>query len=167
MIAWIAALVAAYLVGFFVLPYFVLPFVRKEPVPSRLPRQLEEAIQQLERTSKNQYEYVRDCAEFILSANHCGRIKTLTRVDLAFERDLRELLKRRGFMHCHHLNHLMRVMLVRSRFFTDEHVRIRSSLVNCTLHQYLQVRMSGQWYDVDLGGDCMKVPLGRHAWGFR
>ncbi len=164
---WLVGLIALYILVFFVLTPRIIPFMRKESLPTRIPRALEEAIAQIEKDSKTPFEFIKGCSEYILSTAHCGRVITLARVDLAFERDTKKLLARRGFMHCHHLNHLMRLMLARSSLFTDEDIRLKLTFLNFNIHQYLQVKVAGQWYDVDLGGDHMGVPLGKHAWLFR
>ncbi len=164
---WLLILVALYVLLFFVIVPLVVPFMRKEPLPARIPKQLEDAIAQMESQSKTPYEYIKQCSHYLLSQNHGGRFATVIRVQSLFERDVRTLLSRRGFMHCTQLNHLMRILLVRSKFFTDDDIRLQHTFVNFNIHQYLQVRVAGQWYDVDLAGDWMGVPLGRHAWGFR
>lgn len=164
---WLAGVMGLYVFLFFVFAPRVVPFMRKEPLPSRIPRALEESIARIEKQSQTPYEFIKGCAEYMLSTVHGGRVVTLKKVHLAFERDTKALLARRGFMHCHHLNHLTRLMLARSSLFSDEDIRLRLTFLNFNIHQYLQVRVAGQWYDVDLGADHMGVPLGRHAWLFR
>ena len=146
---------------------YVIPFARKKPLPSRLPRQLEESVELLNKKSRTPYEYIVNARDLTLSVNHGGRFKAVGRVHLAFQRELSVLLRRRGFMHCTQLNHLMRILLAKSKFFSDDDIRLRTTVVNLFFHQYLQVRVAGQWYDVDLVGDWMGVPLGKHVWGFR
>jgi len=164
---WFVGVVTVYVLSFFVVAPRVIPFMRKEPLPTRIPKALEDAIAQIEKESKTPYEFIKGCSEYILSTVHCGRAITLLKVHLAFERDTKKLLARRGFMHCHHLNHLMRLMLARSSFFSDTDIRLRRTFLNGNVHQYLTVRVAGQWYSVDLGGDHMGVPLGKYAWGLR
>ena len=164
---WVLIGIAAYFFLVFVVSPFIIPFLRRESLPSRIPKEMQEAIHLVEKDAKSPFEYVKACAEYILSTNHCGRLATVRRLDLAFQRDLRTLWKRPGFMHCTHLNHLMRVMLAFSKFFTDDDIQLRRTFVNFNIHQYVQVKIAGQWYDVDLGGDWMGVPLGKHVWGFR
>ena len=144
----------------------VVPFMRKKPI-GRVPREVDEVVKRLERRSKTPHDYIRECADHILSDKHCARIKAFFIFPRALERNLSVLFKRRGFLHCNHLNQLMRVMLARSKFFSDDDIRIRTVFLNFFVHQYLQVRVAGQWYDVDLGADHFGIPLGKHAWGFR
>lgn len=164
---WLVGFITLYVLVVFVITPHIVPFLRKKTLPTRIPRQLEKAIAQIEKESSTPYEFIKGCAEYILSTLHGGRITTLVRLDLAFERDTKTLLSRRGFMHCHHLNHLLRLMLARSSLFSDEDIRLRLTFLNFNVHQYLQVNVAGQWYDVDLGADHIGVPLGKHAWFFR
>lgn len=163
----LAALVTLYLVVFFVLAPRIIPFMRKQSLPTRIPQSFQDAIDQIERDANTPYEFIKGCSHYLLSGASGGRVITLLRLDLAFETDTKKLLARRGFMHCHHLNHLLRIMLAKSKFFSDEDIRLRRTFLNFNLHQYVQVCVAGQWYDVDLAADHMGVPLGKHAWLFR
>lgn len=152
---------------YWILVITIIPFYKKEPIPSRLPRQVEHAITQLEKDSSNSYEYLRNSMDYLLSTVSSQRIKTITRLNLAFEKSLAKLFRRRGFMHCTQLVYLLRVLLVRSKFFDDDTVRNKIVFLNFVPHIYLQVKIAGQWYDADPGADQFGIPLGNHAWGFR
>jgi hypothetical protein len=165
---WLFTLFVAWVVLAFVLPYFFLPYIRKEPLPTRFPRELEEACAQLARQHETPFEYIKYAVVYVLSQNSSSRWQGLVRVREAFESDVRVLLRKSGFMHSHHLCYLVRVLLSKSPFFSDaEDIRMRYTLLNLRIHPYLQVRVAGQWFDVDVAGRWWGVSLGSHAWGFR
>lgn len=167
MVAWPFVILGLWVFFAFVLPPLVLPYMRKRPLPTRFPRQLEQACEQLSSQHDRPYDYLQHAVVYLLSQNHADRLRGIFEFHKAFETDVRSLLERRGFMHAHHLSHLMRIMLSKSPFASDADIRIRYTFLNFRIHHYLQVRVAGQWYDVDVSGYWWGVPLGSHAWGFR
>lgn len=160
-------LLVAWLVLAWIIPFFFWPYVRKQPLPTRFPRELEDAYEQLSELHSTPYEYIHHASEYLLSQNSASRLRGVFLFRQAFETDAKRLLARSGFLHTHHLIYLMRVLLSKSSFFSDAEIRIRYVFLNFRLHYYLQVKVAGQWFDVDVAGLCWGVPLGSHAWGFR
>lgn len=160
---WPGILLVVWMVVAFVFPYLALPFVRREPLPSRFPRDLEEACEQLSNASATPYEFIKESTDYLLSQHRPSRVSALFFWREAFEADMRVLLRRRGFLHSNHLSHLMRVLMSKSQFFSDSDIRLRYTILNFRLHHYLQVKVAGQWFDVDVAGVAWGVSLGRHA----
>lgn len=161
MIWWI--LLGAYILIFLLGPYVTYPFMRRITVPSRIPTTIRDAVKQLERESKNEYDFLKNTSRHLLSTGHGSRFKTFLRPQLAYETNLFRLYKRPGFMHSHQLNYLFVVMLCHSKYFTRDRIRTKLTWLNFTVHQYVQVNIAGQWYDVDLWADSLGVDLGKHA----
>lgn len=162
----LAAVLLAYVLVTFVLVPRIVPLMGRSELPARIPQQLSEAAKQLASETRTKYELVQAAAYYLLSQNHGGRFSALMHARLAFESHVSKLLRREGFMHAHHLNYLLRILLVESGRIPNEDIRTRVTFFNFQAHEYLQVRIAGQWYDVDLAAEFFHVPLGRHAWGF-
>jgi hypothetical protein len=163
----VAVLLVAYLLTCYVIPYYLVPHMRPKPLPARIPAHLKQAIAQIEKNSKHPHNHIKGCADYILSQNHSHRAGTLIHLPAAFEADANTLIKREGYMHGHHLTYLMRLMLAKSPFFTEADLRVRYTTLNGLIHPYLQARVAGQWYDIDLVGVSRGLSLGKVAWGIR
>ncbi len=105
----------------------------------------------------------------LLSRKYRGyRIKTYLRFWELGVTDTEQLWARSGFLHCTHMNRLLRVLLVDSGHFTDEEIITRWTLVwGLSPHQYSVISMqSGDKVFVDIWGKAYGVPFGNYAHGF-
>lgn len=164
---WLISVFALWFLVAWIIPFFALPFMRKQSLPNRFPRDLEQAAYQLVKRHEVPIEYICGSCEYLLSQNYSRSFVGLFYVGEAFENDVRSLLERRGFMHSHQLCYLMRVLLSKSSFASDADIRMRYTFLNFHIHPYLEVRVVGQWYAVDVAGYSRGVSLGRYGRGFR
>ncbi len=97
------------------------------------------------------------------------RILTFLRLDRWFVSDLAMLWGIKGFLHCHQMNYLLRVLLIASGQFTPEAITVKWTQVwFVSPHQYLVVTLeNGEKIEVDLWGKTYGVPFGSHAHGFQ
>lgn len=105
-----------------------------------------------------------------LGAKYRGyRILTALRLDRFFIRDIEQLWNLHGFLHCNHMNYLLRTVLVASRKFTER--EIESCWTQIWLfspHQYLKIHLhAGSVYEIDLWGKAYGIPFGSHAHGLK
>lgn len=143
-----------------------LDLFSKTPIPDVLPDEMRETISDISNSSDK-----KDClkkAYGILAAKYRGyKIKTYTKLFEIFLRDLAALWGRSGFLHCTNINYLLRILLVKSGFFTDDDIRLRWTLVwYISPHQYVQVKVGNQWINVDIWAHAYGVKLGDYARGF-
>lgn len=105
-----------------------------------------------------------DKAYKFLSTKYVGhRIETYLYLWRVFE-SLERSWKRTGFVHCTTMNRFLRKFLLESSHFTKDEIRFRWTLVwSFSPHEYVQVKLDGKWFDVDLWGAHHGIPLGRHA----
>lgn len=96
------------------------------------------------------------------------RLFTFLRLDRFFIRNIEKLWELHGFLHCNHMNYLLRTVLVASRKFGV--ADIESCWTQIWLfspHQYLKVRLQdGSQVEVDLWGKSYGIALGDYAHGF-
>lgn len=85
----------------------------------------------------------------------------------AFEHDPNKLWERRGFMHCTHQNFLLRTLLVKSGWFSEDEIGVGYTRVwHVSPHQYLKIRINGKTIAADPWNSRFGVPLGYYATGF-
>lgn len=95
------------------------------------------------------------------------RTLTFLRLDRFLVRSLEKLWSLHGFLHCHHMNYLLRTILVASEKFAPKDIEACwTQIWLFSPHQYLKVHLhSGEMLEVDLWGKNHGIRLGDHAHG--
>ncbi|MGB2791220.1 MAG: hypothetical protein WBC29_01570 [Candidatus Moraniibacteriota bacterium] len=105
-----------------------------------------------------------------LSKKYRGfRMLTFFRLDRFLITNISTLWKIRGFLHCNHLNYLLRTLLVTSKkFFPTDIEACWTQIWLFSPHQYLNIKLSnGMILSIDLWGKVYGIPFGKHAHGFQ
>ncbi len=105
-----------------------------------------------------------------LSKRYRGyRLLTFLRLDRFLMSDIDELWKKDGFLHCHHMNYLLRTLLLASGKFALEEIEARwTQIWLFSPHQYLAVTLeNGSVVETDLWGRVYGIPFGCHAHGLQ
>ena len=136
--------------------------------PAEVPNEVREAIADLESKTADQQAYLQAVYDLVLEKTlhqwQHTRFKAGTRIYRIMVRDLKEIWSTPGFIYCGPINFAVFVLLVKSRYFTEQDIRVRHVFLNFVPHQYLQVKVGDKWTDVDLAGSGIrKKPLGTHA----
>lgn len=141
-------------------------FFSKTPVPETLPEEMQRVIDGLKK-SENKKECLKKVYAILNEKYHGDRLKTYPKIFSIFTRDPNKLWKRNGFLHCTNFDYLARIFLIKSGFFQEEALKLRWTLIwYLSPHQYLQVRIDGEWIDIDIWARVYGIPLGDHAHGF-
>jgi len=152
-------LVLAYLLVVWVGIRLIVPYFgyRKDQLPQEIPPVLEQLIQQFSNDSANDFDFLEKTYEYITSKYKGSRIKTITNFWRAFQNPVNA---KAGFLPCNSQNYLLRLMLVKSGRFTENHIQVRVVPLNFFIHQYLRVNIDGQWINVDPWSRFLNIKLG-------
>ena len=138
------------------------------PIPSHLPTEIQIVCNDL-RAEKNQEAALQKAYELL--SLRFGSSKWLTYVLLwrIFDRNLHRIWQRTEFLHCTHMNWLLKILLVRSGWFAEDDITERWTILSgFSPHQYVRVRLKdGRSIAVDVWGRTYGVPLGKYAHGFK
>ena len=117
---------------------------------------------------KSQKEALRFAYEMLSKKYRGYRLMTFFRLDRLFLSDLATLWKNEGFLQCHHMNYLLRTLLVVSgQFSADDIESCWTRIWFVSPHQYLVVTFNdGTKVEVDLWARVYGIPFGAHAHGF-
>jgi hypothetical protein len=142
-------------------------FLSKTKVPEKIPKGMQEAILHL-KSCKNQWDCLEKAHGIMAQKYHGEHFGTFLKFPKIFESDLEKMWSRSGFMHCHNLNFLMRILLVRSGFFQNDKIENKWTTIWLIFpHQYLRVKLkNGETTEVDVWGAAHGIRLGDHAYGF-
>ncbi|MEA2007194.1 MAG: hypothetical protein U9O20_03500 [Patescibacteria group bacterium] len=139
-------------------------FLSKTKIPNKIPKNMRRVVERLKK-AKNQKQCLRMAHE-AMSQRYFGRhMRTITHPLPIFSMDASKLWNTKGFMHCHNINWLLRILLVKSGFFKNRNIVNHWTVVWVTSpHQYLRIKMDdGVCVNVDVWGATFGVKLGQHA----
>ncbi|MEW6610493.1 MAG: hypothetical protein AB1352_02620 [Patescibacteria group bacterium] len=141
---------------------------KKEPIPEKLPVDMMKVVEELKRC-QNQDECLQRAYDILTTKYRGYKFRTYTRFWEMFETDLDKLWARSGFLHCHLMDYLMRVLLVKSGWFRDEDLVLKITFIwYISIHQHLLVHMrDGRQIHVDIWYAHYGKKLGDYARGFR
>ncbi len=123
---------------------------------------------QILRQTKTDEECLRAAYDILTAKYHGDRLKTVTRLLGLLPHSAYRLWARSGFMHCTHLNKLLRILLVQSGHFSGDAIRTRWTLLWWfSPHEYAVVTLrDGRQIAVDVWAHVYGIPFGDHAHGW-
>lgn len=138
----------------------------KTPIPDALPDEMQKIINEIKK-SLNKEECLRRVYEILITKYRGHRIKTYLKLFDAFRHDIGTLWSKNGFLHCTNINYVMRTLLVKSAFFTEDEIRLRWTQVwYISPHQYVQVKIDNKWINIDVWACAYGIKFGDNANGF-
>jgi len=162
----ILIIIAAYFFLVFVVLRLVAPFMGfggYQP-PVDLPAEATQTIADLENRSTDKKTYLKAVYDFVQSRWQATRGQALTKLSKLFRENFVSLWRQPGYAHCTTQNFILHTLLVNSKFFKADDVKVKHVFLNFVPHQYLRVRVGEQWIDVDpAAGSALGIPFGRHG----
>ena len=145
----------------------ILSLFKKEPIPEKLPEGMMKMVEEL-KACRNQDECLQKGYDISTSKYRGYKFKTYTKLWRVFETDLEKLWARSGFLHCHLMNYLLRILLVKSGWFRDEDLTLQITFIwYVSIHQHLLVHMrDGRQIHVDIWYAHYGKKFGDYAHGF-
>lgn len=161
----VAQAIILYVIVVFVLSRIFVPHFRfwREPLPKRIPRRMQEEIRKIKQQHRSKRAFAKAAHKFLAKRYSGGHWQLYFRWDLIFTEDLQKLWSRRGYIPCHQLNWLYRVMLVKSKVFSEDEVRVRTIPLYAIPHQFVQIKVGDEWVDVDIWARHLGLPFGERV----
>ncbi len=121
-----------------------LDLFSKTPIPDKLPDEMWKTINRIKKSSGKQ-ECLKNVYEILIAKYRGYRVKTFLKIYDIFQHNIDVLWNKNGFLHCNNINYIMRVLLVKSNFFTEEDIRLKwTHTWYTTPHQYVQVKVDNK-----------------------
>jgi hypothetical protein len=141
-------IIITYFIMVWVITRLVVPHFgfRKDQIPSNIPTELNDKINELNKSSKNNREFLENTYNYITNIYFGNRTKTITQFWRAFGNIFD---KAPGFLPCTGQNYLLRTILIKSGRFSEDDIETKIVPLNLFIHQYLKIRIDNQWIDVD------------------
>jgi hypothetical protein len=143
-----------------------LNFCKKDPLPQELNKSFISIIEHLNACDDKE-EALKEAYKIISTRFGSSRIKLIIRIRRIFIKDPTQMWQKK-FLYCFQVNYLLRILLVKSKWFKDEDINLKFSLVYYFIpHQYLKIKLSdNQYMNVDPWGYDYGVKLGDYLYGF-
>lgn len=157
--------VLGYLFLVFVALRLVVPFMgfRRWTTPTYIPLSITAEAQGLVTKHPDPSSFLLAAYESISQRWWAGRLQTVRYAPLAFRTNMERVWNTPGYAHCNTQNYLLYLLLLASKLFSPADIRVRTVFFNFFIHQYLQVRVNGQWVDADPAGAAIRgLALGTH-----
>jgi hypothetical protein len=156
-------IVLAYLFVVFILSRLIIPHYgfKEESVPDTIPRSMAKEIDNLKNQARTSEQFLKLAYDFVGLKYRSERLNTILKFHCLFK-TLDQAWAMTGYVPCTISSYILKIFLVRSGFFKENEVGRKYSFVNFILHQYLRVKVDGQWLDVDVGERQRNLPLGQH-----
>lgn len=141
-------------------------FLSKTRIPEKIPQGMQEAVAELQ-SLPSQEECLRRAYEIMTARFKGKRFKTVTRIPEIFSFNLEKFWNNPGFMLCHNMAWLLRILLVKSGHFKNEDLVGKWTQVwYISPHNYLKVKMrDGRVVNVDVWGANQGIKFGDYAHG--
>lgn len=144
-------------------------FFEKLPVPKITKPGLLKAIAKV-KASKSQRDALETAYDIVTTRYGGKRFHTYLFFWKAFQKNPNRLWERNEFLHCTHMNYLLRLLLIESGWFKEREIKLGYALVwYVSIHQYLKVKVGEKWTAVDPWLDAFGGEIGefRHGFGKR
>ena len=141
-------------------------FFTKEPIPKKIPKDMQKVIDKLKRC-KSKEECLKKAYKIASSKYSKTRFMVYVVFWRNFWKDINKIWHHNGYIQCHVMNYVLRIMLVKSGWFSDKDIELKRTLVwYISPHQYLRVRVGRKFINVDAHVAAFGVPFGEYAHGF-
>jgi CII-binding regulator of phage lambda lysogenization HflD len=117
---------------------------KKNNIPNKIPKELNNKIKDFSK-SKNKEEFLKKSFFYIVNDWGGSRVNLIYNFPRLRQKDLSEILKSQGYMHCTTMNYLLRVMAVKSNLFSDRDIKLKLTNTWYIIpHQYLEIKISNK-----------------------
>jgi len=133
----------------------------------QLPEDMQKIIKELKKSENKEACLLK--AYNILANKYRGqRGATYTKLHHLAVSDINKLWAKQGFMHCTNINYIMKLLLVRSGFFTENDIIAKWTHVwYISPHQYLKIKIKdNQYINIDIWAKIYGISFGDFAKGF-
>jgi len=119
---------------------------KKEAIPKDIPKEMEKKIKEFSK-NRNKKEFVKKSFDYLNKKYKIDRVRFVTKLPDINKKDVKYLWNAKGFIYCISMNYLLRIMLVKSKFFKDSDIQLKlSNTWHLVPHQYLRIKISKKEY---------------------
>ena len=133
----------------------------KQAIPDKIPKEMQKIVRKLKKC-KTKKECLQMAYDAVLENHKGARYGVEKYFPVLFVRNI-NLLWWINRMHCTSLAFLTRVLLIKSKCFTEEDIKLKTIFPSGTLcpHSFIRVNIGRKWVDADpWATSALNMPLG-------
>lgn len=131
---------------------------------TKLPKELKDEIKKLNKI-KDDKKFVVRALNYLKKNFQTNSLLLFVRLHKHYYKEAHAILKRKGFFPCHIQVFILRLLLIKSKRFKQEDVKVHYTFYSGIIHEYLKVKVKNKWINVDPWGYNKGVPFGKHTMG--
>ena len=151
----VLGIIILYILLMFVFSLLFIPHLGwKRKLDESLPKDVSEKMIKIGKSSKTKMEVLERVVDFMLQRVHSKFKQVIPQFGLLFEKSFNKLWEKGGFVHCHQHNLILRYLLLGTKRFSDEDIKLRITHCHANIHQYSKINVSEnkkekEWISVD------------------
>jgi len=163
MFGTISIIILVYFITVFGLLRLIIPHMGfgNEEMPAEIPIDMKKMIDELKVKAGSPRDFLELAYDFVGSRYRSERFSTIIKFNYLFF-TLDRIWRMSGYIPCTQSSYILRIFLIKSGFFREEEIKRKHFFVNFIVHQYLQVKVNGEWVDVDVGEKQNGMKIGNH-----
>ncbi len=153
-----------YITTIFLLSRLFIPNIGfKRKIKEKLPRDAKKKLIEIKKSSKNKKEALKKVIDYQLSIFYSEMRQAFPRFKFLFESSFNKLWKKKGFLHCHQQNFVLRRLLLGTKMFEEKDIKLKHTFCYLNIHQYLKINIGKkkkEWINVDAFAMSLGYNLG-------
>jgi hypothetical protein len=145
----------------------IYPFFVPDKIPANIPNDMQKIVDALGNESTSDMDFLQKAYDAVNSHYTSPSMGYLKEPQRLIEKNLDNIWANTGYFPCDKQNYVLKVMLVKSRWFNETDVKETFTSCIITPHYYLKIKMNnGTYIDADMWGADHGYKLGEHAGGY-
>lgn len=136
---------------------------KRRKIPEKIPREFMKVIIDLKKISKSKEDFAKKSYNYFSNRFHSEPGRVWADFPFLFIKRIDKLWGKK-LLHCHQLNYMYRIVLIKSRMFKEEDIKIRHGICFLNIHQFLIINVSKseeKWRNVDLFARAIGYKFGQ------
>ncbi len=142
-----------YVTSMFFLSQLIIPNLGfRKKIKEELPKDAKKKLLEIKNSSKNKKEALKKVIDYQLTNFYSEMRQVFPRFKFLFESNFNKLWSKKGFLHCHQQNFVLRRLLIGTGMFTEKDIHLKHTFCYLNIHQYLKInigRNKKEWMNAD------------------
>ena len=147
--------------------HIIYSFFVPDKIPNNIPDEMQKIVDNLDNESKSDIDFLQKAYDVVNSRYTSPSMGYLKEPQRLVIKNIDSLWTSEGYLPCDKQNYVLKVMLVKSKWFNETDVK--ETLTSCiiTPHYYLNIKLNNNSYVyADMWGADHGYKLGEHASGY-
>ena len=147
--------------------HLIYSFFMPDKIPASIPDEMQKIVNALDNESKSDIDFLQKAYDIVNSRYTSPSMGYLKEPQRLFMKNLDNIWTSQGYLPCDKQNYVLKVMLVKSRWFNETDIKEIFTSCIITPHYYLKIKLNNNSYiAADMWGADHGYKLGEHTGGY-